>query len=160
MEAVAMEVKTILAALCFSDYSPGTFNLAVRLAKCFDADIIAANVINIRGVEALSSVESMGYSIKPEDFVRSTKEERRAILDEYISQAGFPKERVQAVFRVGHPAEELLDIINENKVDLVVIGQKGRSDLPLIFIGSVAEAIHRHSPVTVVTYHPSKKAKP
>ena len=147
-----MDVKTILAALCFSDYSPGVFSLAARLATCFDTDIIAANVVNIRGVEALASVESMGYEVKPKDFITATQEERRATLHTYIEQTGFPPERVRMIFRVGHPAEELLEIITEKEIDLVVIGHKGRSDLASMFIGSVAEAIHRHSPVTVVTY--------
>ena len=155
-----MDVKTILAALCFSEYSPGVFDLSARLATCFDADIIAANVVNIRSVEALASVESMGYDVKPTDFISATQEERRAILHTYIEQAGFPPERVKMIFRTGHPAAELLEIIQEKQVDLVVIGHKGRSNLASMFIGSVAEAIHRHSPVTVVTYRLPPKLNP
>lgn len=155
-----MDVKTILAALCFSDYSPGVFDLAARLATCFDADIIAGNVVNIRGMEALASVESMGYDVKPKEFVTATQEERRAILHTYIEQTGFPPERVRMLFRVGHPAEELLEIIREKQVDMVVIGHKGRSNLTSMFIGGVAESIHRHSPVTVVTYRLPPKLDP
>jgi nucleotide-binding universal stress UspA family protein len=53
---------------------------------------------------------------------------------------------------VGHPFEELLKITKEEKVDMVVMGAKGRSNIEHLLVGSVADKMFRHSPVTVASY--------
>lgn len=146
------EVNKILVAICFSDYCPGTFAYATRLAEQLQAELVVANVINIKDVQAIGKIESMGYSISAEDYVKGVKEERRAELDKMIASSGFAKEKIKTIFRVGHPFEELLKITKEEKVDMVVMGAKGRSNVEHLLVGSVAEKMFRHSPVTVASY--------
>jgi nucleotide-binding universal stress UspA family protein len=146
------EVNKILVAICFSEYCPGTFAYATRLATQLQAELVLANVINIRDVQAIGKIESMGYSISAKDYVKGVKEERRAELDKMLADSGFPKEKSKSILKVGHPFEELLRITKEEKVDMVVMGAKGRSNLEHLLVGSVAEKMFRHSPVTVVSY--------
>jgi len=147
------EVNKILVAICFSEYCPGTFAYATRLAKQLQAELVVANVINIKDVQAIGSIQSMGYSVSAEDYVKGVKEERRAVLDKMIADSGFPKEKIKTIFKVGHPFEELLKITKEEKVDMVVMGAKGgRSNIEHLLVGSVAEKMFRHSPVTVASY--------
>ena len=63
---------------------------------------------------------------------------------------------IKLILQVGNPTDELLKIIVKEKVDLVVMGVKGRTDLEHILIGSVAEKLFRSSPVTVVSYRDEK----
>ncbi len=144
-----MNIKRILVGLCLIETSQALFNHAARLAECLGADIVAVNIINIRGIEAIASVESMGYSISSEAFVESVREERLGQFKTIVAASGFPGEKVKVVVKVGHPYDELLKQIREQKADMVVIGTKGRSNLPDVLVGSVAEKIFRHSPVTV-----------
>ena len=146
-------IRTILAALCLSEtYSPGVFNCAVDLAVHYDADILAVNVINVKDVQVVSSVESMGYDVHAKDYSRDVKAERLEQIAGLIKKSGYPRERIRPMVRIGHAVEQLLDIIKEEEVDLVVIGTKGRSDIKHLLVGSVAEKVFRHSPVTVVSY--------
>jgi nucleotide-binding universal stress UspA family protein len=146
------EVNKILVAICFSEYCPGTFAYATRLATQLQAELVLANVISIRDVQAIAKIESMGYSISAEDYVKGVKEERRAELDKMLADSGFPKEKSKIILKVGHPFEELLKITKEEKVDMVVMGAKGRSNVEHLLVGSVAEKMFRHSPVTVASY--------
>jgi nucleotide-binding universal stress UspA family protein len=146
------EVNKILVAICFSDYCPGTFAYATRLATQLQAELVVANIINIKDVQAIGRIESMGYSISAEDYVKGVKEERLEELGKMVADSGFPKEKLKTIFKVGHPFEELLKITKEEKVDMVVMGAKGRSNVEHLLVGSVAEKMFRHSPVTVASY--------
>ena len=146
------EVNKILVAICFSDYCPGTFAYATRLATQLQAELVVANIINIKDVQAIGRIESMGYAISAEDYVKGVKEERREELGKMVADSGFPKEKLKIIFKVGHPFEELLKITKEEKVDMVVMGAKGRSNVEHLLVGSVAEKMFRHSPVTVASY--------
>jgi len=116
------EVNKILVAICFSDYCPGTFAYATRLATQLQAELVVANIINIKDVQAIGRIESMGYAISAEDYVKGVKEERREELGKMVADSGFPKEKLKIIFKVGHPFEELLKITKEEKVDMVVMG--------------------------------------
>ena len=146
------EVNKILVAICFSEYCGGTFAYAARLAEQLQAELIVTNVIDAKDVKAISKIESMGYSISAKDYIEGVKEERKAELKKMIAESGYPKEKVKLSFKVGHPVEKLIKVINDEGVDLVVMGSKGQSDHPLLLAGSVAEKMFRHSPVSVVFY--------
>jgi len=146
------EVNRILVAICFSEYCLDTFAYATRLGTQLEAELVVANVINIKDVQAIGSIQSMGYSVSAEGYVKGVKEERRAALDRMLADSGFSREKFKTIFKVGHPFEELLKITKEEKVDMVVMGAKGRGNIEHLLVGSVAEKMFRHSPVTVVSY--------
>ena len=146
------EVNKIVVAICFSEYCADTFTYATRLADQMQAELIVVNVIDAKDVKAISKIESMGYGVSTKDYVEGVKEERKAELKKMIAESGYPKEKVKLSFKVGHPVEKLIKVINDEGVDLVVMGSKGRSDHPRLLAGSVAEKMFRHSPVSVVFY--------
>ncbi|NIQ88445.1 MAG: universal stress protein [Desulfobacterales bacterium] len=139
-------------AICFSEYCNETFTYAAHLALQLQAELMVANVINVRDVHAISTIESMGYAVSAENYVKAVKEERKSQLQDMIVDSVFPEKKIKSFFSVGHPLEELIRVIEEEKIDLVVMGSKGRSDHPRLLVGSVAERMFRHSPVTVLFY--------
>ena len=149
-------IRTIMVAIGFSSYSEGTFRYAAELARKFDANLLIVSVINSRDVEAVRSVASMGYEVDGEHYVESIRNERKALLEGYVSKTSFPAERMKVRLPVGNPLEELLKTIVREDVQMVVMGVKERSELEHIFVGSVAEKLFRRSPVTVVSYRDEK----
>jgi nucleotide-binding universal stress UspA family protein len=61
---------------------------------------------------------------------------------------------VTTILRHGDPAEEILRLVNEQPVDLICIGARGRGRVAGALLGSVSTAVLHHSPVPVVVLHP------
>lgn len=146
------DIKRIMTALGFSKYCPQIFAFAANLALALEAELTVANVINIRDVEAVNSIESMGYQVNRDDYLKGIQEERQAQLDALVAKNRYPQDKLKTIFRVGHPFDQLMKIVKDEDIDLVVMGAKGRSDLERVLIGSVAEKMIRHSPVPVVSF--------
>jgi len=145
-------IKRMMVAIAFSKYSQSILDYGLALADDLSADVVVANIIHSRDVEAVGRIENMGYTVDPEDYVRGVKEERRTQLAAMLKEAPFPAERIKSIFKVGHPADKLIEIITAEGVDLVVMGPKGRTDLPHALLGSVAQKLFRHSPIPVLSY--------
>ncbi|MEJ2157793.1 MAG: universal stress protein [Desulfobacteraceae bacterium] len=146
------DIKKVLVAVAFSNYTQGIFEHAAGLVTQLGAEMVVASIINERDVSAVRRVVDMGYEVDGEHYVGDIKKERRDILDRLIQDCGLDAASVKAIFRVGNPVDELLKIIDGEDIDMVVMGIKGRTDLEHVFVGSVAEKLFRRSPVTVVSY--------
>ena len=150
------EIKKIMVAVGFSEYAKGIFNYSDKLADKLGAELIVANIINSRDVEAVATITRMGYDLDPEKYIKELKEERRNAFEEIVKNATLARDSIKLILQVGNPIDELLKIIIAENVDVVVMGVKGRTDLEHILIGSVAEKLFRRSPVTVVSYRDEK----
>jgi nucleotide-binding universal stress UspA family protein len=152
-------INKILVAVGFTDYTEELLNYAVRIAESLRAELIVANIINVRDVEAIGTIATMGYEIDSKHYVSGIEEDRRQTLNRIFEKISFPADKLHTVFKIGHPVEELLKIaINEN-ADLMVMGIKGRSDLEHILMGSVAEKVFRRSPIPILSYRDRKSAQ-
>ena len=145
-------IKRIMAAIGDSPHSHDIFIYAAELANRLDARIIVVSVINRRDVEAVGSIESMGYKVDSEAYINGIRKDRLSKLNEMAKEISLPKDRMEAIIKVGHPFNQLMEVIREQEIDLVVMGTKGRSNLPQIRLGSVADKLIRHSPVPVISF--------
>jgi nucleotide-binding universal stress UspA family protein len=147
------EIKKILV---YSEYSEGIFYYAEKLAAKLGAELIVANIINVRDVEAVSAITNMGYDLDPERYIKELKDERLIAFEAVAKKATLARDSMKLILEVGNPIDELLKIIVRENADAVVMGVKGSTDLEHIFIGSVAEKLFRRSPVTVISYRDEK----
>jgi len=152
-------VRKVLVALAFSEYAQGTFTFAADFANCTKAELIVASVINERDVESVRTISAMGYEVDGEHYIQNIKAERARLLEGITSGSDLPPDRIRTVFVVGNPWDELLKLIVEEKIDVVVMGPKGRTDLEHVLVGSVAEKVFRRSPATVISYRDETIAK-
>ncbi len=88
------------------------------------------------------------------DIERATRELRRfvdALTEEPVAES------VEVRYSVvqGKPADEILKAAASHKVDAVVMGTNGRTGLDRLLVGSVAEAVVRGAPCTVVVVKPT-----
>jgi nucleotide-binding universal stress UspA family protein len=145
-------INKILVAVGFTDYTEELLNYAVRIAESLGAELIVANVINVRDVEAIGTIATMGYEVDSEHYVSGIEEDRRQTLNRILEKISFPSDKLHTIFKVGHPVEALLKIAVTENADLMVMGIKGRSDLEHILMGSVAEKVFRRSPIPILSY--------
>lgn len=60
------------------------------------------------------------------------------------------KQRVRGFIRVGQIAKEILDFIEEEKIDLVIIGKQGRGDLSGYLLGGISHKVSGLSKIPVM----------
>ena len=113
----------------------------------------------MRDVSAVASVAAMGYGVDSNKYLSDIRNERTRIFKEIIAESIFSNDEPKLILKVGHPVYDLLKIIVNEKVDMVVMGVKGRTDFESVLVGSVAEKIFRCCPVTVVSYRDEKTSK-
>lgn len=144
-------IKKILVPLAFSKYSKGILGFAAELAAATGAELMVANVINQRNLEAVDKITSFGYKVDIEHYLETIKNERRQELEKLMAELTLPDDQASFTFCVGDPANELLKLVLDQGVDMVVMGVKN-NDISHIFTGSVAEKMFRKSPITIVSY--------
>jgi len=147
------KIQKALVCIDLSDYSKMTMDYALSIARGFMTELVLLNVINNRDVHAVSSV-SLYY---PEKFdvqlyLKEVKADRRKQIKEMM-QEHFPSDmnQMNILIRIGVPFQEIIKVIEEEKIDLVILGNKGKSNILGTLFGSNAEKVFRHSPVPVLS---------
>src|SRR5579859_2880524 len=146
---VNAEVKNVLFATDFSATSEAAFPYAVAICRRFGATLHAAHVLSDASLLMMTGgVDYVSMSTIYED----AYSEARVKLDEICARAEGIEHHNYV--RHGQVWKNLAGIIDENKIDLIVVGTHGRSGLGKLLLGSVAESILRHALVPVLTVGP------
>ncbi|MFC4405168.1 universal stress protein [Haloarchaeobius iranensis] len=118
---------------------------ATTLAERFDATVRVLSVVDTR-----NRFESPTSGLSPEAWTQAERERADAAVETTV--AALPDElAVETHRREGVPRKEILGFVEDEAVDMIVMGTHGRTGLDHYFIGSVAEQVVRKSPVPVVT---------
>ncbi len=150
MEQCGVNLKRIMAPLDLSAYSETTFTHAMTLARALGGELILLNVINSKGLEALDLVAAQGYAVSRESYIEKVQEERTAEFErDYLPRCGQVPTRL--VFRVGLPYEEILKTLAKERIDLVVMGTKGRTNMAGALFGTTAEKVFRRATCAVIS---------
>ncbi len=150
-------VNKIMVPLTFSKYSGPLLNYGISMASALESHIILVNVINEKDVETVQRISSFGYDVDAEHYVEEVEKQRIELLETMLQKVSFPKEKIRMIFKVGNPAQTLLQLVKQEGIDMIIMGVKGQSDLMHGFTGSVAEKIFRRSPVPVLSYRQKKE---
>ena len=68
-----------------------------------------------------------------------------------LTEQGVDKDRVRVLFKNGKPVKRILETIGDEKIDCVVMGSRGLSDVVGVLEGSVSHRVAHHADCTVVT---------
>jgi len=133
-------LKKILAAYDGSRSAERAFEFALELAKAFHATIAVLSVA--RPPEPPTMVETTALLEAAEeqfekDFVRLRK----------TAEAAGVAFETQVV--AGHPAEQIVYQATEQKVDLIVMGHRGKSRIERWLLGSVSKRVLSYAPCAV-----------
>src|SRR5579872_300050 len=137
-------LKTILFATDFSDTAKRAQSYATSLAKRFDAKLIVVH-----------AKEITNYALPPQSW-RGADEATALAIQELEKSLSNSFTEVRSEFYVGegsawHVVSSALD---KNKVDLIILGTRGRTGVGKLLFGSQAEEILRHACCPVLTVGP------
>jgi nucleotide-binding universal stress UspA family protein len=134
----------ILVPVDFSEHSLEALRQARDIAARFNAELHLVTV-----VEPWPPATTAEMYPLYRDYVLQAREKATAQLNDLAASiAGSTP--VQPVTRAGHVQQELVKYIQDNNIDLVVLGTHGRTGLSHWFMGSVAEKIARSAPCSVL----------
>ena len=104
--------------------------------------MIIANIINQRDVDAFKQVISLNTYIDKDmditDYLKERKEERIEKIQKVIKEARCNHLAPKIIIRAGAPFRELIGVVDQEGIDLVVMGTKGRGGLAGMLLGSTA----------------------
>ena len=139
-------MKNIVAAVDFSNATPGVLEAAAQLAKAFGAGLHVLHV-----VEPEPSYTAYGFT--PDEFpaIHLFQEEARkratARLNELLGKVSSDVPNTTVHLAEGSPLHAVLDYVKKFSVDLVVVGAHGHGAMAVLLLGSVAEGLVRKAVV-------------
>lgn len=163
----------ILVALDHTDTSSALFGEALSLAQTLKADLMLLHVLSDEDADSPQLPlygTSNGYPVFFEDSVWETYNndwnayEQRGIeqlkrYSESAQQAGVRAEFTQSV---GNPGKCICELASSWNADLILVGNRGRSGISELLLGSVSNYVMHHAPCSVLITHTSHtiKSKP
>lgn len=141
--------KRILLPTDGSRYADKSEKHALALADAFGAEIIALSVaenafpVNLSGKETVSEIHDLLERESLENLKRVEK-----LRDEEGYDVKITTKAAQ-----GSPAKVILKTIEEEDIDLVVMGSSGKSGIDILLMGSVADKVVRSAKCSVLVIH-------
>jgi nucleotide-binding universal stress UspA family protein len=144
-------IQKIMVAVDYSEYSFPLVQYTHLLAQSLGAKIILVNVYNQRDVSAIQKAVNPYDHELCDTLVRENIQQHRQNLDDLVEQAKAQDTVIEKIVRVGAPYQKLLEVIEEAKPDLLIMGTKGRSNLADTIVGSCAHKMYRKSPIPMLS---------
>ncbi|MBM4067950.1 MAG: universal stress protein [Planctomycetes bacterium] len=138
-------IRTILHPTDFSQHSEHAFQLACSLARDHGSRLIVLHTQE-RPVMAYAGIAMAPPAPPP------SADERQALKKQLRGMHCTDSAvRVEHLLVDGDPATAILEIAQEQKCDLIVLGTHGRTGLGRLLMGSVAEKVLREATCPVLT---------
>ncbi len=169
-------IKKILVPVDGSEHSVKAVGLASDLASKYDAEVILLHVLlrghMPEGLKKALEIEVGSHKASADNLVNipqeimarvGDKKDRQLTLEqlEFIGNRvlasvaaickdqGVPK--VEKRVEEGEPAKTILDAAKDTKADMIVMGNRGLSDLQGMLVGSVSHKVSHLAECTCVT---------
>jgi nucleotide-binding universal stress UspA family protein len=141
-------IGSIVVGTDGSDTAKEAVRQATELAKALDASVHLVSAYEPIGEGRLREErqqvpDDMQWMVNPREDVDATL--RDAGSD--IEAAGV---QVETYAREGDPADAILDVAEEKKADLIVVGNKGMTGAKRFLLGSVPNKVSHHAPCSVM----------
>lgn len=145
-----MSIRKILIAVDGSDPSYNASSYAIDLAKSNNAELI---VLFIVSPVPYSDFEYANIG-RGREIVTTEKEKAQQVVDKVKQKAMENQVRVETAVLIQYTSvvKEIVEYAEKMNIDMIVIGNKGRSGFKKLLLGSVASGVvaYSHCPVLLV----------
>ncbi|MCK9175359.1 MAG: universal stress protein [Desulforhopalus sp.] len=152
------QIKKVMASLDMSGYADLVLDYIAELLKeRKDGEVVIYSVINQRDIDHIEDVRNYFVGLgnqgvttqKYIDKETAVRTEHMNMLGEkYLGSKGI---KYSVKIATGHPAEMIIKTAREESCDIIVMANKGRSNIAKALFGSIALRVFRHSPVPVLS---------
>lgn len=148
--------KRLLVAVDLSEISQGVFDHALALAQISGGEMLLLHILSPESENIPVNYAPLIMSYTPimvEEFQKeweTFREQCKHQLEMFVRQAESQGVKVQSQQLSGHPGRLICEYAQEQQVDTIIIGRRGRSGLSELFLGSVSNYVLHHARCTVV----------
>jgi nucleotide-binding universal stress UspA family protein len=147
-------MKKILVPTDFSKTSLVAMDVAFDIAKKSGATVFLLNVVEEAGQDSTRITgEWQKADWEEKLFIYKLLERAEAQLTKIVQDPKYSAVKVVGELRLGNPFHGMNAIISQHKVDLVVMGTRGVTNLETMVIGTNTEKVVRHSRCPILTVH-------
>lgn len=138
------DIKKILAVSWVTQYCKGTIHSAVSLATKYGAELSVIHVIDTFWFQGWN------VPMKSQEKERPKYIERiKAELDNIINREKKGSLKIKTIVKEGDPVEEILKVIEKEKIDLVIMRAHEESRIEHFLVGGSNDAIIRKMPCSI-----------
>lgn len=147
--------KKILLPTDGSEYANKAAEHAIIIASQNNAEII---VLNVMETTQLASLPVEDFTRKFKDILRQEKtnplENISKVFDEHLKDKEF-RDQIKLTLKQkgGSPADIILQTVQDENIDMVIMGTSGKKGFERFLLGSVTEKVVRNSKCPVLTVH-------
>lgn len=141
-----MSIKRIACCTDFSENAEAAFEVAADLAKRYEATLYVVHVLP----PVINPLMTDAEWVMPETHQESVTVSLEQRMQERYGSRIDPTLASELLVLHGHVSTEILRFLQENGMDLVVLGSYGLSGMGLVFFGSVAKRVSQRAPCSVL----------
>jgi len=146
---MAIMFSRILVAVDGSPFAERALAQAVDLSKKYDAQLLVVHVV-LRRFYAVTPSEAGVLATTV--FVKEMESEGKKIIsksEEFVKASGVA---YKCKLLQGVPADEIVRLAQAEKVDLIVLGSRGLTEVRAFLLGSVSDKVTHHAkcPILIV----------
>lgn len=133
--------RHILVGFDGSPYAEQAFETALNLAALTGARL---------GIVAVATLPEPPGSVETRATIEAATQHYEEVFEHLRHRAESVGVALETRILVGHPAEQIIRLAADTKVDLLVVGPRGRSRISQWVFGSVSKRIVNHAPCSVL----------
>ena len=147
-------MKKILVPTDFSKISITALEVAFDIAKKAGATVYVLHVVEEAGADSFHITgEWQKENWDDRLYIYKLLERGKKQLEKLVQDPRFDSVKMVGELRLGNPFHGMNAIISEEKVDLVVMGTRGQTNLEAMVIGTNTERVVRNSRCPILTIH-------
>jgi len=128
--------RRILVGYDGSEAGKKAFDTALQLAQQHAAELFVVTV---------ARPPEIGDDVETEAVIEHSREYHRRLLAELKTSVATSGVKTHYEVAVGHPAEQIMYHADQHGVDLIVVGDRGRSKFARLLLGSVSKQVVQYA---------------
>ena len=140
--------QKILVGVDGSESALQAVDVAASLAEAFGGQLVLLHVVQVSAIaeEALNISATAHLSESPKGIMERLSQDVLDGARERARRVGLTDQKISGVSADGNQARELIKTAKRRKVDLIVLGSRGRGRLEGLLLGSVSQKVSSLSP--------------
>ena len=147
-------MNKLLVPFDFSEASKNALSFALQLAtKDAPCDITLFHVIEHPTASAFKTMGVNDYDPMEVMYMKKLIEQVEAKMAKTIEDSNTRLVKVESKIKLGNPDNEIMQEVDNEDIDLIIMGTSGSEGLDEFFVGSNAEKVVRYANCPVITMH-------